>query len=179
MWAGPNVSKPEKSSSSRWRHVRALLTYFFMYNGGPEGHEHVLLTAVEVYKSITAALKAILLESKNGYSLFFKTKQLKNVKWIYLEADLTFIEKGRFLHKISILKHGTHCHRIFYRGKHRGLQLLAFINQTLFIFWISWVFISPLAAWADSAISENNDRNAASFQLSPVVFSTLQFQKLT
>lgn len=51
-----------------------------MYNGGPEGHEHVLLTAVEVYKSITAALKAILLESKNGYLLFFKTKQLKNVK---------------------------------------------------------------------------------------------------
>lgn len=180
VWAGPNVSKSEKSSSSHWKRVCSLLIYFFTYNGIPEGHEHIFLTVVEVHKSITAALKAILLENKNGYSLFFKIKQLKNLKLIYQEADLTYIKKEHI--STQIFKCGTRCHSIFYRGKQWGLQLLALhyeINQTLFIFWISLVFISTLVAWANSAISENNDRNAVSFQLSPAVFSTLQFQKFT
>lgn len=49
-----------------------------MYNGGPEGHEHVLLTALEVYKNVTAALKAILLESKNSW--LFAILQNKTAK---------------------------------------------------------------------------------------------------
>lgn len=99
-------------------------------------------------------------------------------------SEITNLSRNRLnIHKrenistwICISNCGTHCHRIFYRVKQWGSQLLALhyeINQTLFIFWISLVFISLLIAWANSAISKNNDTNAVSFQLSPAVFSTL------
>lgn len=68
--AGLDVSKPEKSSNRNRKHVHALVTYFFMYKEGLEVHEHVLLTVVVVRKSLTTALKAVLLENMNGYSPF-------------------------------------------------------------------------------------------------------------
>lgn len=98
VWAGSNVSKSEKSSSSHWKCVCSLLIYFFTYNGIPEGHEHIFLTVAEVHKSITAALKAILLENKNGYSLFFKIKQLKNPNLSRSRFNI-YKKKSTSLHK--------------------------------------------------------------------------------
>jgi len=43
-----------------------------MYNGGPEGHEHVLLTAVGVYRSVTAALKTMLWKVRVATHYFSK-----------------------------------------------------------------------------------------------------------